>query len=247
MFSEIDDIHIFLGEFSKSYGNFNEKLKDFKSLEGTKVYKTECLYVLDFALNQMSFKKGFQEFLGDDDSEMNLEMYLEKIHPDDIELVTKIGKASILHSSDNPGNNGDNVLYITFRLRNHQGEYVKVLSRSSVFQTDQKGNMISALVIVSDLSFMEPSEVVNYKFVASNLDPGEFKNKIFENSNTLFTSRELDVIRELNNGFSNPEIGEILGISAHTVATHRKKIMNKSDSHSREALLLYCRKNGVIQ
>ena len=194
MYSEIDDIHIFLAEFSKRYSNFNDKFKDYKSLEGTKIYETECLYVWDFSLNQMTFKKGFHQFLGDDDGEMNLEKYMGKIHPDDIELVGKIGKASILHSADNPGNNVDNVLYITFRLRNHLGEYVKVLSRSSVFETDKKGNMISSLVKVSDLSFMEQSEVVSYNFVASNLDPQEFKKQIFGNNNALFTSRELDII-----------------------------------------------------
>ena len=179
MQSELDDIHVFLAEFSKRVSHFNDKINDFNSLEGIKLSETECLYVLDFALNQMTFKKGFQEFLGIDDTDMTLENYMNKIHPNDVELVSKIGKASILHSADNPGNNADNVLYVSFRIRNHQDEYVKVLSRSSIFEADQKGNMISALVKVSDLSFMEHSEVVSYNFVAANLDPDVFKRKIF--------------------------------------------------------------------
>ena len=56
MFSEIDDIHIFLGEFSKSYGNYNEKLKDFKSIEGTKVYEMLVYRVITSYFDNISTK-----------------------------------------------------------------------------------------------------------------------------------------------------------------------------------------------
>ena len=115
-----------------------------------------------------------------------------------------------------------------------------------MYETDQNGHMISSLIKVSDLSFIEDGEVVRYKFVAENLDQEAFKNKIYHSSKDLFTDRELDIIKEIANGKSSQEIAEGLEISKHTVATHRKKIMKKSDCHSAEELLKFCRRNGVI-
>ena len=106
--------------------------------------------------------------------------------------------------------------------------------------------MISSLIKVSDLSFIEDGEVVRYKFVAENLDQEAFKRKIYDSNKDLFTYRELDIIKEIAKGQTSKEIGENLEISKHTVATHRKKIMKKSGCHSVEELLKFCRKNGVL-
>ena len=54
-----------------------------------------------------------------------------------------------------------------------------MLSQSSVLELDNKGQMISSLIKVSDLSFIDDGEVVSYKFVAENLDQEVFKNKVY--------------------------------------------------------------------
>lgn len=246
MSSEIENMNDFLSEFAKRYDQFEVVKGDIAALQEVKLSQTEFIYVLDFSLNAITFAKGMKEFLGYDDGKMSIEKYLGLIHPQDGHLVAKIGKESILHSYANPNHNGDDVLYLSFRLKNKEGDYLKVLSQSSVFELDKEGNMISSLIKVSDLSFMEDSEVVKYKFLAANLDEEEFRKKVFGAMYDLFTSRELDIIKEINNGHSNTKIGKILGISMHTVSTHRKKIMKKSGCHSAEELLLFCRKNGVL-
>lgn len=246
MHSEIENMNDFLAEFSKRYDQFEVVKGDIGALENAKLSHTEFIYVLNFSLNAITFVKGMKDFLGFDDDKMTIERYIGLIHPEDGDLVARIGKESILHSYANPNNNGDNVLYISFRIKNKRGAYLKVLSQSSVFELDKKGNMISSLVKVSDLSFMGDSKVVKYKFLASNLDEEKFRRNVFGAIYELFTTREMDIIREMDKGYSNHEIGRILGISVHTVSTHRKKIMKKSGCHSAEELLLFCRKNGVL-
>ena len=236
----------FLEEFARKYTRIAFRSDYSEMLRDLNVSQAECIYVLDFALNKMTFAKGFYSFLGYDQETLTLESYLQHIHPDDIDLVGRIGAATINHSHKNPNNNKDNVLYISFRIKNAKGLYIKVLSQSSVFETDQKGNMISALVKVSDLSFLEEEKVVRYKFVAENLDQEAFKKEIFGDKTDLFTERELDIIREIDKGSTNLEMAEILGISKHTVATHRKKIMKKSACRSAGELLNFCRSNGVL-
>jgi DNA-binding CsgD family transcriptional regulator len=236
----------FLEEFAKNYKKIDVKDTKLESLQGLSLSNAECIYVIDFSKNNMTFANGFEPFLGYSDKEMSLTNYLEKIHPDDIDLVGRIGAATIEHSHNNSNHNKDNVLYLTFRIKKSTGEYIKVLSQSSVLQLDEEGQMVSSLIKVSDLSFIEDGEVVRYKFVAENLDQESFKNKVYHTRHNLFTARELDVIKEISKGHTNNEIAGNLEISKHTVATHRKKIMKKSGCSSAEELLLFCRRNGVI-
>ena len=236
----------FLDEFAKNYTRFEFRGDYLETLNGLNLSQTECLYVIDFSQNSITFAKGFEAFLGYKDDMISLGTYLEKVHPDDIDLVGRIGAATIEHTHRNPKENKDNVLYISFRIRNSENEYIKVLSQSSVLELDQDGQMISSLIKVSDLSFLEDGEVVRYKFVAENLDQEDFKRKIYQGNNNLFTKRELDIIKKIAKGLTSKEIAETLEISRHTVATHRKKIMKKSGCHSVEELMKFCGRNGVL-
>ena len=47
------------------------------------------------------------------------------------------------------------------------------------------------------------------------------------------TVRELDILRELGNGYSNKVIGRIVGVSHNTVRYHLKNIFVKLNVHSR--------------
>jgi DNA-binding NarL/FixJ family response regulator len=51
------------------------------------------------------------------------------------------------------------------------------------------------------------------------------------------TERELEVLRSLSEGYTNPEIAEALQISVATVRTHVERIFRKLDVHSRRDLL----------
>lgn len=52
-----------------------------------------------------------------------------------------------------------------------------------------------------------------------------------------FTAREEQVVKFIIRGFSNKQIGSLLGISERTVKFHVSNILQKSEVHSREGLL----------
>jgi DNA-binding NarL/FixJ family response regulator len=69
-------------------------------------------------------------------------------------------------------------------------------------------------------------------------------------SKKIFTSRELDVLRLLDKGFTSREIGEQLYITVRTVEAHRASIGQKVESFvgrkSRAAILKFCREMGIL-
>lgn len=61
------------------------------------------------------------------------------------------------------------------------------------------------------------------------------------------TSRERDVLRLIARGYTYASAAERLGLSAHTVASHIKKIYRKLGVHSAGAAVMRAVKLGVIE
>lgn len=62
----------------------------------------------------------------------------------------------------------------------------------------------------------------------------------------LLSDRERQVYQLLAEGKSNKEIANLLGLSLHTVETHRVHVMEKLDVHSVAALVLSAVRRGLV-
>lgn len=61
------------------------------------------------------------------------------------------------------------------------------------------------------------------------------------------TAREADVLRLIARGYTYARAAERLGLSAHTVASHVKKIYRKLGVHSAGAAVMRALKSGLIE
>jgi len=66
------------------------------------------------------------------------------------------------------------------------------------------------------------------------------------NPSDAFTSREISIVKLLEQGMSYKEVASELGVSPHTVHSHIKKVYEKVHASSRNEMLLKARKLGVI-
>ena len=60
------------------------------------------------------------------------------------------------------------------------------------------------------------------------------------------TQREIEVLKLVAEGYSSPEIAELLGISPKTVDKHRSNMMKKLDLHNASALTAYAIDRGLV-
>jgi len=68
-----------------------------------------------------------------------------------------------------------------------------------------------------------------------------------EETGSSLSSREKDILRLLNEGYSTKEIAEKLVISTSTVHSHQSNLMTKLGLSNRRELVQYARKRGLIQ
>ncbi len=61
------------------------------------------------------------------------------------------------------------------------------------------------------------------------------------------TDREKQVLKLVAEGKSNKEIADLLGISVKTAMSHRERMMEKLDAHSRTDLIRFALRRGIIR
>lgn len=122
------------------------------------------------------------------------------------------------------------------------------------FQTDIKWHLLK------ECDEMEIKECIEYalnnqSFFCNKLiqfihsQNSEVSKELVNNtdcSGILITNREREIIQLIAEGKSNKEIAEVLNISVHTVLTHRKNIMKKTNANNTAGLVLFALKNNII-
>jgi DNA-binding NarL/FixJ family response regulator len=233
----------FMREVSKLY--FNSSIDNNDNFVNNNNLR-DCYYIIDFSKNKITYMNGFDNLLDYKNQDITLDFLASKVHDDDKEMVNKIRIASTSFALNNPTKECDYKLSLTYRLKNNNNTYINVFNQTTIHEADESGRVISVLNKLSDVSFMHNHMNVNWLFEGNHLDIKSFKKEIYREYQSLFTTRELDVINKIANGFTSKIISEKLNISEHTVATHRKRILKKSKCHNSDQLLLFCSKNGIL-
>jgi DNA-binding CsgD family transcriptional regulator len=206
----------------------------------------QCLYIVDWKQSRIIFSKGVKEMLGYDEAEFDLDLVLNYLHPDDLKFVNRIIKSAVEHSVINNEIGKKPFLNLTFRLRKKDGSYLKVLRKSSAYEVDEKGKLLSNFSVLTDISFISNNNKVEWEINTNTIDEESFKQKVFKEFYDFFTARELEIIRLIDKGLQSSDIAEKLSVSHHTVSAHRKNILRKSNCHNAKELSEFCKKNGIL-
>ena len=241
--SKQTDADEFMKEISKSYSQLSV---DNNYILRNAINRRHCYYIIDFSKNKITDKNGFKNLLGYENQDITLEFLASIIHEDDKEMVNKIRIATATFGLKNPTKECEYMLSLTYRLKRSDNTYINVLNQTTIYSADENGRLISIMNRLSDISFMRNPLNLNWNVEGEDLDTNAFKKEVYREYQNFFSSRELDVINKIKDGFTNKIIALKLNISEHTVATHRKRILKKSKCHNSDELLLFCSKNGIL-
>lgn len=240
-----DEMHEFLENQQDKLKKKHVQVKAADFLHQFSISPTQCMYVSNYKIRKITFQRGVKEFLGYTKGEFDHILIHTFIHPEDIDTVQRLTKAAIAYVIDRDlRDNGQ--MFLTYRVRKKNGDYVKVLRQTNVFEKDSEGRFISNLSILTDISFISSMNNVDWKFLASDIDAEEFKEYVRNAYEDFFTERERQIIELLNAHKSSEEIAQLLNISKHTVDTHRRKLLQKTKCKNTLELIAFCQKNGLI-
>ena len=120
---------------------------------------------------------------------------------------------------------------------------VKAGARGYVLKNSAGEELIQAIHTVQrGTAFFSPAVARIFQDDVGRLQDAREKSDRFD----LLTDRERQVYQLLAEGNSNKDIANRLGLSLHTVETHRWRIMEKMDLHSTADLVLSAVRRGLV-
>lgn len=182
----------------------------------------------------------------------NLKDVIDLTHPDDIEFVMK-AEQTLIDKMTEIG--FEHQLHIKcsycFRMKTAEGNYELFHHQSLITLEDETGIPIQAINIHTNIHHItkENPYTVLVSGIGSRNDFHQIKLDSFskpENFPEHLTKREMEILGLITKGYSGPEIAQALILSEHTVRTHRKNILRKTDSRNCKELVKKAFERGLI-
>lgn len=169
------------------------------------------------------------------------------IHPDDLLFIVEAGcYFTSIGLSLSPENRPNIKMYMDYRIKGKDGNYVRVIEQHSILESDINGNIWLALSTL-DLS---PYTDLNSSLLSRMLDvktgnlyqfpPPDIKKK------NILTMREKEILNLISKGLISKQIADTLFISVNTVNTHRQRIIEKLDVSSTSEAIRYAIDLGLL-
>jgi len=213
-------------------------------------------YVLNFCnLPQVVMEQkniSLTNFFGIEAQNMSLEVLMSRIHPGDISYIQKCEEV-ITQTMEEVylENLLDLKISYCFRIKDKNDRYKLILHQMIPLELDKKGKFAYSINIHTDIEHITTTNSRTLSFFGFNgmpsfigIDP--YGNNNFKTTKKIFTNRETEIIRYFASGFTTKEISEKLLISEHTVKTHNKNILSKTECKNFKELIAKSIKEGLI-
>jgi DNA-binding CsgD family transcriptional regulator len=125
------------------------------------------------------------------------------------------------------------------------GKTVRINHRTIFVEMDQDGNPLVDFNICTDISSIKPSgpTILTIKLEDRLIREIHFD---VQDIGYTFSKRELDILSLVSRGLNSTEIGKELFISYHTVNTHRKNMLHRTNCKNSSELVNYAKNKGLM-
>jgi len=123
-------------------------------------------------------------------------------------------------------------------------EVLEAGAQGYVLKSDAGRDLVAAIEALSQHKVFFTSSVA--KIVLEGYRKKGSHDEPSEDSPSVLSPREREIIQLLAEGKSNNEVADMLNISARTVETHRAHIMQKLNLHSITELVHYAIRNRIV-
>lgn len=139
---------------------------------------------------------------------------------------------------------------INYRFKRSDGKIVHVLQQFTVLEVNDQGNPLILLGFCTDIShYKQDNKIVDTisKWDDTNGFNCLSRNVYFPASeDNRLSAREIEILKWIMEGLSSKCIADKLYLSFHTVNTHRKNMLEKTNAKNTADLFKYAFKYGLL-
>lgn len=210
-------------------------------------------YYYVFDIKNIEFKflsPSVLDVLGYEVQEVSLPFFMSLIHPDDQATFLNHEATGVDFYKQLPNRKlAKYKMSYDYRLRTKSGRYIRILQQVVTLKYDQNNNLLYTFGVHTDISHLKKNNESILSFIGLEGEPSfiDVKPKeLYKESGEIFTPREREVLFHILKGEQSQEIADKLFISVHTVNTHRKNILAKTDTKNTIELAIKIVTEGLI-
>jgi|GEM_PF-1116589 len=142
-------------------------------------------------------------------------------------------------------------LSFDLKMKRKDGVSIWVKEIMTILEVDENGGPLLSLFHISDITSSKKDELIN--LYVERIDENGQHCTIHHESHAVkkiflsfLTEREEQILSLICKGFSSKEIADRLYISIHTVHTHRKNMLEKTECKNSSELITYSNSKGRV-
>lgn len=139
------------------------------------------------------------------------------------------------------------IVAVNYLYKRIDGTYIHLIQRITLLEADASGRIFS-LAFISEISHIKKPGTCNLTFFVSGeieMYRYNFDSKCMDEVKP-FSDQEVKVLQLLGQGLTTKDIADKLYISRHTVDTHRRNLIKKTDCIDTTAVVTYARMVGLL-
>ncbi len=191
--------------------------------------------------------KGSFDILGIKSEDLDPGNIFTSTHPDDIKRhsISRSRMMKLCHDMYIIGEEYA-VMSTNLKFYHTNGTPVNLLIQGYVFKKPEPNPGVYCLFISTDISWFGRIKCGYNYYVGKDLSYLRVPDKELILTGCIFTNREFEIVRLIMEGLSSKQIGEKLFISSHTVDTHRRNILKKTNHINVHELIIELQDRGFF-
>lgn len=166
--------------------------------------------------------------LGYDASIIDPGFFLTVLHPDDFQRF-RVAHNRLLEGAQQMliDKSNDVITSSEFRLKKKSGQYLSVLFQCYLFMPPSSIETMGMLAVITDLTNYNRKGKRIHHYYGEDRAFFRVPDSDLLNVECLLSSRELEIVHLISEGYTSAQIAEKLFLSSKTVNTHRANVLKK--------------------
>ncbi len=170
------------------------------------------------------------------------------IHPESLYSVVKMNEQGIKFLTAENKERDKTTVNLEGLYKKNTGQYFHFLQQSLCMQFDSEGNPFLFLSYIHDVTYIKKNRTANLVLTTPNRIKWwnfNFENNAIEIVQPL-SKQEQKILSLLAEGKSSKEIASELFVSRHTIDTHRRHLLEKTNCIDTTGMITYCKLVGLL-
>jgi len=209
----------------------------------------QFFYIGDFTrLSIIYSSKRCLQMYGLRPDEMDPRNIFNRTHPDDLKRHG-VGRSKGFELANELYSNPDEdyvIVSSNYRFMNLQGEYRNLLLQGYFFKSMNPTLNVYGILVHTDISWFGKIKFGFNNYIGKDLSYFRFPDEELIMTGCVFSEREFEIIKLIKDGQSSEQIGQKLFLSPHTIDTHRRNVLKKTNSANTSELIFSLMEKGVL-